>query len=799
MNLVTGSVFGSVKDSFSDAKKQFVKEPEKEQSTEEQILATAEVAQKKAEAWSDQTTRQLNYSTGQLTRGASQSMEAVKNNLSWKKTRFIRSLSQTMNEISASVSESLSEVLSDIEGSFDETIKSIDKSVEETVIRTKNYFAVYSLATMPPSVWRRLLPFVTKDLTELMQLRTLSRAIMLHIQCCTVSIAVSSHGPSPLSLVRLFPALESFSFTDPATSQTGHEVVLPLAIEISTTMPSILRQLSLERVPLVRQFPESLTRFKELCRLELTLCALKDDFLPLFPSLGLRSLAVTAESLTSTGIGLLSEVISKLVHLIDLSIGKLNISAKKPLTALCQAFSCCKLRTLNIDFSWISGYCEVSNSSRTSILSCLSQLPNLCRFTYTNEIFPEKEEYIETLFKKFPSLSRLTLCLFQPSKGVIGKILRRLQSSKIRKAVVGAALGFRAQCAGSDLSNLLSKNSTLRSLSLPDVELGSLALGLAKNECLEVLSVASFFMVDQKESTLVSAGTQMAINTSLRSLDMGIDGSLDGGLVLGSYLLSAPHAPLLEMLRVPVLSQAAVDLFRALNRNGTLRKVELINAATNTDYSNFFVALATNLSLTHLTISNFITTKQPQTLCNLWSMNSTLSFLTLCLSDEAVAALLDGLVANSSVVSLNLKGSHFGPLSSAAVQKFLKYNRRVYCLNLGSNYKKIDLNFMGIVLLEASANPSIHSLHLSHLDCDPHTALASLYAYLRLKGEQSYEWDPTTQSASGPRMLFVDRTPLGQCLDSLPLLAQFGINGVSTQLLRDLLEILKSSSVRIIK
>lgn len=161
--------------------------------------------------------------------------------------------------------------------------------------------------------------------------------------------------------------------------------------------------------------------------------------------------------------------------------------------------------------------------------------------------------YIETLFKKFPSLSRLTLCLFQPSKGVIGKILRRLQSSKIRKAVVGAALGFRAQCAGmtatlssthlrgSDLSNLLSKNSTLRSLSLPDVELGSLALGLAKNECLEVLSVASFFstlysfnfislffrrclclVVDQKESTLVSAGTQMAINTSLRSLDMGI-------------------------------------------------------------------------------------------------------------------------------------------------------------------------------------------------------------------------------------------------------------------------------------
>lgn len=74
------------------AKKQFVKEPEKEQSTEEQILATAEVAQKKAEAWSDQTTRQLNYSTGQLTRGASQSMEAVKNNLSWKKTRFIRSV-----------------------------------------------------------------------------------------------------------------------------------------------------------------------------------------------------------------------------------------------------------------------------------------------------------------------------------------------------------------------------------------------------------------------------------------------------------------------------------------------------------------------------------------------------------------------------------------------------------------------------------------------------------------------------------------------------------------------------------
>lgn len=179
-----------------------------------------------------------------------------------------------MNEISASVSESLSEVLSDIEGSFDETIKSIDKSVEETVrfpvqfcfllsghpheeLLCRVLTGHHAALSMAPFVafcdqgldgaHAAQNPLACYNASRMFRSTNLSHP---QIQCCTVSIAVSSHGPSPLSLVRLFPALESFSFTDPATSQTGHEVVLPLAIEISTTMPSILRQLSLERVPL---------------------------------------------------------------------------------------------------------------------------------------------------------------------------------------------------------------------------------------------------------------------------------------------------------------------------------------------------------------------------------------------------------------------------------------------------------------------------------------------------------------------------------------------------------------------
>jgi hypothetical protein len=73
-----------------------VKEPEKEKSTEEQLLASADVAQRQAEAWGDQATRQLSYSTTQLTRGASQSVEQVRNNLSWKKTRLMRSVRPTL-------------------------------------------------------------------------------------------------------------------------------------------------------------------------------------------------------------------------------------------------------------------------------------------------------------------------------------------------------------------------------------------------------------------------------------------------------------------------------------------------------------------------------------------------------------------------------------------------------------------------------------------------------------------------------------------------------------------------------
>jgi hypothetical protein len=61
---------------------------------------------------------------------------------------------------------------------------------------------------------------------------------------------------------------------------------------------------------------------------------------------------------------------------------------------------------------------------------------------------------------------------------------------------------------------------------------------------------------------------------------------VDAGLVLGSCLASG--GPLHSLGGIAVLSQAAVDLFRALNRNDTLTRLELVNAAP-VDYSNFFV------------------------------------------------------------------------------------------------------------------------------------------------------------------------------------------------------------------
>jgi hypothetical protein len=103
---------------------------------------------------------------------------------------------------------------------------------------------------------------------------------------------------------------------------------------------------------------------------------------------------------------------------------------------------------------------------------------------------------------------------------------------------------------------------------------------------------------------------------------------------------------------------------------------------------------------------------------------------------------------------------------------------------------------IGTVLLAASANPIVHTLHLSHLDSDPASALASLLAYLRAKGDQA--WNDAT-AALGPRTLHVPRTPLGQCLDTLPLLVQYGLQGVSTELLKDLHAITKHTGVRIVK
>lgn len=264
------------------------------------------------------------------------------------------------------------------------------------------------------------------------------------------------------------------------------------------------------------------------------------------------------------------------------------------------------------------------------------------------------------------------------------------------------------------LHGLLVQNSTIQGLDLSYNQLGDsidvLSDMLANNVGIERLCVEDVYITDDTLPLLCSA---LTTNTHISQLSLrGNSITAVGARAIATMLATNKTLAIIDLRSTRIIDDGTLCVARALATNHTLRELHIgLTGMTHQGVAPIFAALARNnglvlLNLSHTHIS-FDSVRGLQTSLDTATLTS-LRLTDANMETQTVTRVLDALVNNNRVTSLDISYNRFDVDGCKAIGTFLSKNTALRHLDVEGN--EIDDAGMGHISAGLANNGSLHTL-----------------------------------------------------------------------------------------